>query len=184
MLQCAGCGSVSLRADSWDDLTDEGSTSYLPAATFRQKPEWMVRDEFVKSCPKSVQGLVAEAYICLQSECNRAAAMAVRAILEAVMIHKVGDQGRFQDNLTAFVAGGYLSINQRKVIEPVLEAGHAAIHRNFEPTREQLIILIDVTESVLATTYLHPRAAAALASRVPRRKKARTAKPRPAASAS
>ena len=80
----------------------------------------MSRAEFEKSCPKPVRSLVDEVYICLQSECHRAVAMTVRAILEAVMIHRVGDRGGF-------------SANQRNTIEPVLEAGHAAIHRNFEP---------------------------------------------------
>ncbi len=95
--------------------------------------------------------------------------MGARALLEHVMVSKVGDQGTFVKNLDKFQAEGFLSQRQREIIEPILEAGHAAIHRGFDPSEEDVATVIEVTESLVETTYVHTEKASKLKTRVPGR---------------
>src|SRR5262249_14461936 len=120
-------------------------------------------------CPGEIYPLLTELYVCLQNECPTAAAMVVRAILERTMISAIGDQGSFSANLKKFASDGYVAAKQLQVIEPVLEAGHASIHRAFEPSQEDLVTIVDIMEAILQTVFVHPSQAAALKQRIPQR---------------
>jgi hypothetical protein len=96
--------------------------------------------------------------------------MCVRAILEGVMIDKIGDQGSFTANINEFEKKGYISKRQQEIIEPVLEAGHASIHRGFVPKADQIITLVDVVESIVLVVYVQPTKAAALKKKIPAKK--------------
>ncbi len=169
MLQCMGCDAVTLRRDVWDDIDNETVTTYFPPPSSREMPAWMKTDDFKEACPPSIRELLREAYVSFQNECDRGVAMCVRAILEAAMIDKCGDQGTFAKNLEVFIEHGHLLPKQKELLEPVIEAGSAAIHRDFKPTREQLAVILDLTETALATAYYHPARAAALKARIPKR---------------
>jgi hypothetical protein len=115
--------------------------------------------------------LLTEVYSAVQNDLRCLAAMGIRAILEVVMRNKVGDQRTFKVLLDEFQKAGYLSTRQAGSLDSILEAGHAAIHRGWEPTDEDIAALLDITEAVIETTYLHERRAQALEKRVPRRPK-------------
>jgi hypothetical protein len=173
LLQCAGCETISMREDaSNSENTDEEgrpliTTKFLPPRIFRPKPKWMEEMEYVSECPEQIQSLLNETYICLQNDCCSTAAMCVRAILEGVMIDKIGDQRNFTANINEFEKQGYISKRQQEIIEPVLEAGHASIHRGFVPKADQIITLVDVVESIVLVVYVQPTKAAALKKKIP-----------------
>jgi hypothetical protein len=95
--------------------------------------------------------------------------MGIRALLEQVMIAKVGDKGTFPKNLHAFCEAGFISTIQRDAIKHIIDVGHAAIHRKFKPTQRDLNTALDITEGVLAAIYVHPGAATDLSHRIPTR---------------
>ena len=95
--------------------------------------------------------------------------MGIRALLEQVMILKVGDHRSFDKNLDEFQNAGYLSLLQRDAMRATLDVGHAAMHRAFKPTEEDLKVALDVVEGVLAPIFAHKEAAEKLADRVPPR---------------
>ena len=98
------------------------------------------------------------------------AAMGVRAAIESILIDTVGDQGSFTKNLKAFEAKGLVSGVQRERLETILDAGHATIHRMYRPRASDLIILIDITEHIIESVYLHEGKVSALKKRIPARK--------------
>ena len=75
--------------------------------------------------------------------------MGIRAALENVMVNKVDDTGIFNTNMDAFQAAGYLSVRQKFNLETILEAGHATIHRGWVPTDDDIITLLDISESII-----------------------------------
>lgn len=169
LLKCAGCDAVSMREDNWDELHEQESTKYLPARIFRKKPEWIGTQEFSLVCPNDVLPLLHETYVALQSNCVHSTAMCIRAIIENLMTSTVGDKGSFSKNLGAFEAAGYISAKQRPIIEGVLEVGHATIHRQHRPKREQLVMLIDILETLLQLLYVHPEQLKDLRKTTPKR---------------
>jgi hypothetical protein len=127
--------------------------------------------EYIIVCPQQIKRLLDETYICLQNNCRSSAAMCVRAIFETMMIDLIDDQGTFAANIDKFEKEGYISKKQKEIIEPVLEAGHASIHRGYVPKTEQLVTLVDILETILSVIYIHPQRAAVLKKGIPPKKK-------------
>ena len=95
--------------------------------------------------------------------------MGIRALPEQVMILKVGDQGSFAKTLDVFCEKGLASPVQRDAIKAVLDVGHAAMHRKFNPTQSDLHLALDIAEGIFAAIYVHVPTAGQLSNRTPRR---------------
>ncbi|WP_214516374.1 DUF4145 domain-containing protein [Aliivibrio fischeri] len=129
-----------------------------PPYTFRRKPSWLSNLIFpfnakTGSVNKEIINLIDEVYIALQNGCNRLSVMGVRALIEHVMIQKVGDQRSFMKNMNAFQDQGFISKVQRQALDHVLNAGHAAIHRSYNPKINEVIAAIDIVENILESIY-------------------------------
>lgn len=176
LLQCAGCETISMREDSWNsENTDhEGrpieTTKFLPPRIFRPKPKWMDEKEYISGCPEQIQSLLNETYICLQNDCRSSAAMCVRAVFEAMMIEKIRDHGAFIKNLDEFENQNFITKTQRKIIWPVLDAGHATNHRGYIPKVEAVITLVDVVENIVSAVYVYAGKVANLEKEIPPKK--------------
>ena len=96
--------------------------------------------------------------------------MGIRAALDAMIIDKVEDQGSFRRNVDEFVKAGYLSVRQRQTLDAILDAGHAAVHRGWNPTADDINKLLDIAEGMIATIYIHEGGAQNLEEKVPRRR--------------
>jgi len=172
MLKCRGCDRVILRHTSWFSEDPEPTVSYYPPAMFRKEPSW-VREMSGKNA-RFASMLLKEIYVGLQNDMKMIATMGVRALMEYVMIDSVGDQGTFGKNLSEFAKQGFISGKQRDILDVVLEAGHATIHRAYQPSDEDLATCIDIAEGVLQSVYVHPEKASELTKRLPKRAKAPT----------
>jgi hypothetical protein len=113
--------------------------------------------------------LLGEIYEAVDGGQHRLAAMGIRALLEQVMVLKVGDLRTFEDKLDAFQNAGYISLLQRDAMQETLEVGHAAMHRSFKPRGDELRVALDIVEGIFAPIFDHKRAATKLADRVPPR---------------
>jgi hypothetical protein len=153
-LQCGGCGTVSLKR-TWT-YARRMFVHYYPPPIARKFPNWweILKSEY-KSERSNFVALIWEIYIAAQNELPSLAMMGIRAVLEQLMIAKVGDRGSFGKNLSAFADAGYISTIQHDHLQKVLDAGHAVIHRKFSPELENLNTALDVMEDVFATIYVH-----------------------------
>lgn len=171
MLRCNGCNSVTMR-HTFLDHDDETPTvrCYPPPSSPWLPPHW-VHDHIL--CPRRVPSLICalieEIYTAVQHGLYRLAAMGTRAALDSLMIEKVGDHKGFKNNIDAFQKAGYLSIRQAGVLDSLVNAGHAAIHRQWEPTTEDVATLLELTNSVIESVYLHEDRVKALEKNVPAR---------------
>lgn len=169
-LKCLGCDSIKLRHTSWFSENEEDEVNHFPPAIFRKLPDWLTSLNILPVDEQFVNVLLKEIYVALQNNLPNLAAMGVRSLIEKVMISKSGDQGTFTKNLKAFENEGYVSRIQRERIEAILDAGHATIHRKFTPTAQDVLTLVDITEHVIETVYLHGDLIKELKQRVPPRK--------------
>lgn len=171
-LKCCGCELIKLRHTSWFSEDDAATVSYFPPAIFRRSPEWFsdlwlelkAEDEFVEA-------LLKEIYVALQNNLPSLATMGVRALLEKIMISRAGDQGTFKKNIAEFEKLGHVSKLQREHLEAILEAGHAAIHRAYKPKVKEVVTLLDITEHIVESVFLHEAKIEALKKNVPARVK-------------
>ncbi|MDP5239610.1 DUF4145 domain-containing protein [Uliginosibacterium sp. 31-16] len=176
-LKCLGCSEIKLRHTAeCSDFPDESNVTYFPPATVRPEPTWL--PDIWEKLPRTntfVEPLLKEIYLALRNDQRRLAAMGIRALIETMMISETGDQGTFAQNLNAFVTKGLISSVQRERVETTLEAGHAAIHRGFRPSKDDIYCLMDIAEHLVETVYLHGEKLKVLAQKIPP-KNARKAK--------
>jgi hypothetical protein len=165
MLKCKGCDSISFRHSKWCSEWDDVEAHYYPPEISRSKPSWW-EDE---SIPQSQQYLLTEIYEALHNSSLRLAVMGIRSLIESVMVEKVGDNGTFGNNLAEFSTRGWLSEKQKETLEKIIDVGHAATHRDFSPSREDLGILMDIAEALVVGVYVHPLRGANLGRKIPPR---------------
>lgn len=174
LIKCLGCDSVKLMHKSWfSETTDDSgrphiNTNYYPPAISRPEPPWFKELIFTQEFSYIVS-LLREIYSALHNDSLRLVAMGARSLLEYIMVNKVEDRGSFKKNLDEFCKQGYLSNKQAESIETILEVGHATIHRGFDPQSKDINTIIDITESLIATIYVHSNKALELKNRVPKR---------------
>jgi hypothetical protein len=179
MLECGGCQTVCLRHQHQfsEEAVGEDDPpiheNYYPPALYRQLPRWFDRlrsNQDNNQAFGPICDFLGEIYTALQNNSLRLATMGIRALIEHIMVDKVGDRGSFSINIQTFHAGGYISQQQLEIIRNiVLEAGHAAMHRNFSPSQDDLTAYIDFTENVIETTYVNDLKASDLRSHIPPR---------------
>ena len=164
LVRCCGCDAVSLIHESWmsEDTDVDGSPNITknryPPDSYRTEPKWIYELVWgLENENKFLHEFIREIYIALRNDSPRLATMGIRALLEHVMIHKVGDQGSFKANIDAFEKNGFISNVQRKILEPVLEVGHATMHRSYKPSTSAVGNLMDITESIIESVYINGR---------------------------
>ena len=102
--------------------------------------------------------------------------MGVRALLEQIMILKIGDRGTFRDNLDAFQNEGYISTIQHDTMRNVLDIGDAAIHRGFKPGEDDLSLALDIVEAIIGTVLSHGEESSEMVKKLPQRASAKNRK--------
>ena len=150
---------------------------YYPPPVSRKPPDWLKKwlaeaqsDEGqTGKTQRFMSGVLQEVYEALHGGQARLATMGIRALLEQLMISKIGDQGTFSKNLDAFEKRGYISLVQRDAMSEILDAGSAVMHRRHTPSLEELNTALDVAEGVFAAINIHGDAAARVGNRVPKR---------------
>ncbi|MBI1980430.1 MAG: DUF4145 domain-containing protein [Methylocystis sp.] len=168
LLQCAGCQHISMK-HSLKYLDDRSAQNhYYPPPTSRKKPAWWLYFGMAEN-EKPLSDLLWEIYQTVEGGQHRLAAMGVRALLEQIMILKIGDQGTFTGNLDALQRAGYISTVQHDTMRNILDVGDAAIHRGFKPKEEELNLVLDIMEAIIGTIFHHSEESGKLLNRVPPR---------------
>ena len=183
VLKCCGCDNVLFRHSNWFSEDFDPSTGQAvvhikryPPETFRNKPKWLSSSYLSKNeilipeLKDNIEYLISEIYIALQNNAPQLALLGIRALLEAIMLDKVGDTGSFLGNINEFLKKGYISIKQKEALEPVVEAGHAAMHRGYKSNPHEVACLMDVTESIIETIYINESRTKNLTKKLPPRK--------------
>jgi hypothetical protein len=118
--------------------------------------------------PASIYMLMDQIYsAALKEGAYWLAAIGIRGVLDLTMIEKIGDRRTFKEKVDAFQEAGYLSVRQALNLNILIEAGHAAVHRQWAPSSCEIATLLDITNSIIETAYLHEKRARDLESNVP-----------------
>jgi hypothetical protein len=136
MLRCRGCNTVTMRHTDTTYYTDHPRIVYYPPVIARRAPDWVTGVLSLYSdviVPEQISALMREIYTAVQNDSRRLVAMGIRTVVEIVMIEKVGERNNFKLLVDAFQNAGYLSLRQAGTLDSILEVGHAAIHRGWEP---------------------------------------------------
>jgi hypothetical protein len=101
--------------------------------------------------------------------------MGTRAVIEAVLIDALGDEEKgFPQKLNMLQDRGLLNKQDREILEAAIEAGHAAAHRAYSPSAEDVNRIIDIVEHLIESLYVLGPVAAKLKKTVPIRNHGRS----------
>lgn len=155
LVECNGCESISLHTEWWCNGQSEKLIEQWPPKLSRRPPKWVNDLFFTENIYNPFKReFLHEIYVALRSNSVRLAVLGIRALLEQVMIESIDDQGRFIDNLEKFQEEGFISKRQREALGPVIEAGHASMHRGYKPTLREVEAIMDVVENVIESIYI------------------------------
>jgi len=171
LLECKGCDEVKLKITS-SSSDYETYVQFHPAATLRPRPNWL-SDFYLEALSnnfyQTLIELLNEVYKALQNGMPRLAVMGIRALLEAIMVDKIGDKGGFAKNVAALAAAGHIGEKQKGRILAVLDVGSAAMHRGYAPRVEDVVPLLNLTENLVESIYVHDDQIDAVTKKVPQR---------------
>ena len=152
----------------WDEVI-------YPPVTYRNPPAW-----FEDLPDLTLREISVEIYKSLQTGSHYLATFGSRTLIDRLIVLTVGDQKNFPKGLQALQDAGMLSPHERDILNPVVDAGNAAAHRGWAPTKEQLAIILDTVEGLIHRLLVLPKMAEELEVAVPSRAgsgKAKAGKP-------
>ena len=125
-------------------------TSFPPEAK-RPYPSWSSRLETVHY---DLHQALIDIYKALDADLMQFAAMGIRSMFEKIA-HESGiaKDKNFTQILTELESNGRISPSERKALEALVEGGHAAMHRHWSPETEDVIVLLDIFEDFIHSTF-------------------------------
>ena len=96
--------------------------------------------------------------------------MGARALIDIVILEKVGDTGSFKEKLEALKKAGLIGTKNRDFLEAALDTGSAAMHRGHIPDEESVNHVMDIVENLLQAVYVLESAAKELKQATPQRR--------------
>lgn len=163
MFECCGCKSVVLRRTHHFSEWDYPDVRFFPPPVSRIKPKWFYK------IPHGLRSLLEEIYNSLDAGTTALPLMGARAVLDKVIVDKVGDVGTFTEKMKKLETQGFISQKNREVLDAALDAGSAAAHRGYAPKLTDAQTVMDIVENVLQSLYVLDKAAAEIKKSTPPR---------------
>lgn len=157
---CCGCDEITVRR-RMEGSGYRDDVAYLPPRAFHQQPQWTIH------LPFATRDLLRSVYTVMSGNGSRLACMGIRTLLDDLILERVGDCGTFKEKLERMVSGGHLTPDDRRVLDAVLELGHAATHRSYKPPIEQLRDALIIVEGLLHRFYIVPKTLGKVTKGVP-----------------
>jgi hypothetical protein len=161
MFECCGCKSVVLRRIHEFSEWDEAEIRFFPPPASRRKPDWLHK------IPHELASVLNEVYNSLDADNRALPMMGARAVMDMVIVDKVGDVGGFAEKLKQLEVQGFISQKNRQVLDVALDAGSAAAHRGYAPKLAEVHSVMDIVENLLQSTYVLHKVAAEVKKSTP-----------------
>lgn len=113
-----------------------------PPAIFREKPEWY--DEL----DSEYKSILSEVYDALDYSLFTLASSGVRSAIDRLLVKSLGDIGGFEQKLKALLNNDIISLDEYGLLDTIIDAGSASIHRGFSPDDESIKHIMEIAEHI------------------------------------
>lgn len=180
LLQCAGCETVFYRATRWDeDMVDHSyhpvtretitvatpEVTYFPVAQSRRRPGWL---HSITLGDLTLFRILSEAYGAYDGDLPILTAIGIRTAFDrASEVLKINPSLPFVEKLKELFQANHINKAQHDLLGELVDAGSAAAHRAWTPSRVKLITMFDVLEGFIHASIILPSMAGDLKKGVP-----------------
>jgi len=120
--------------------------------------------------PEEIQKLMWEVQFAIKKELSALPSMGLRSVIDCTCNKLIGDKGRFSEKLQALVDKGFITSNNRQIIQNALEVGHASVHRGHFPRSDELKLTLDIVQHMLKEVFVLCKASEGLRDSAPQRR--------------
>lgn len=152
----------------WSGLGETGIESLSILTACSVSSERVDCLEFLDDAEKL---LLQEVEVALQKGLFSLSMMGIRALIDYFVQKHVSDLGNFTRSLEVMQAQQIISGRQAKLLEPVFDAGSAAMHRGYVPSKEVVKTCIDVYAHIVRGERHLMSQAESIARQTPPRKR-------------
>jgi hypothetical protein len=117
-------------------------------AICREKPSWFDK------LPGELSTLLDEVYLALGVQMSALPSMGMRAVIDMLCNHLVGDKGGFSQKLSLLEEEGHVNSTERDILQIAVDVGSASAHRGHNPGKDDLNTLLDIVEHILKTIFV------------------------------
>jgi hypothetical protein len=178
ILKCLGCDErfVQCIELDWDDVeySEPGEVrpaprvSYWPATSKRERPKWVHEFELDGELTR----VLRETYSALDADLHVLAAIGLRTAFDrASLLLNIDSSLAFITKTQKLVDSGFMSSDEKKSLDIVIDAGSAAAHRAWTPSLDEINIMMDLLEAFIKRAFILKRAAKQLEKNVPPKQK-------------
>lgn len=165
-----GCLLLAMTSDGLEALRGAAQSPTPPdsksSGQLHREPPWLDRlpDEALRE-------LLGETYHAINAGLLALPLMGARAAFDRAMDLKLGeDCGNFREKFKAMKVAGHVSDREIRILEPMIDAGHAASHRAWLPTLDLLLNVVDELEHKIRDWFIRETAAEAVRRATPPRR--------------
>lgn len=126
-------------------------------------PQWYA------SLPAKIYEMLLEVRYARQKQLSALPSMGLRSVIDMVCNDQVGDIGSFAEKLHKLEEKRLITPKKKKIIETLLEVGHASIHRGHFPKDKDLQVVMDIVDHLLEELYVLDKTSESLIASVPKR---------------
>lgn len=186
ILKCLGCDEVYFQSEVWFsenlDYRYNAATndhepymptekSHWPKSHARKRPTWRLK---LRSVDGQLANLLEEVYSAYDEELYVLSAIGVRTTFDrASEVLTIEPTLPFEKKLKELVSSGNIGEAERVILGALTDAGSAAAHRGWRPTKEELDVMLDALEGFLSRSFVVSGEAQKLLQSVPAKPKAK-----------
>lgn len=160
MVKCCGCDHVSFDIESVDETSIEynpidGSEVYVSFhRSFPVKEGLIECIENTWDFPYEVYGIYRETVTAINEGCYRLAAAGFRATVEAICKEKSIPFKNLEAKINGLKKAGIITEADRNRLHTIRFMGNDAVHQITTPSRESLLLVLDIINGVLSNLYV------------------------------
>lgn len=187
LLECRGCHTVFYLSDSWDSefvetyRTVNGDTfaepernkRTFPAPDTQSRPLWL---DAIANTDKQLQSILNEVYVAYDNHAYILMAVGLRTALDtATEVLGIDPAKTFAEKLGELQAGGWVGSTEHDILDVITNAGSAAAHRGWSPSKEDAGRLLTAMEAFLHRAFIVGQDALKIRANIPAKPKRRAA---------
>lgn len=164
IVMCCGCDTISFREETWIDWDIDPETGEQTPTVKLYPPRIAGRRPLENAyyLPPTIGRIYREILSAMNNSSVILAAIGLRTLIEGVCTDQKVKGPTLENKIDALSSDGVLSSNQAKILHAHRFLGNVAAHE-IEPAKSQeLVVALDIAETLLKTIYILPKLADAI----------------------